>query len=158
LGYRDRDEWVTAVAVADGKQLWSSRIGPAVKEAGVMRWLSQRTPTVDNDLLYALTARGELVCLETATGRERWRRDYVKDFNGQPGPFGYCDYPLVVGDKLICVPGGSVIAINRKTGEFHWKTPVVDGRAAYGVTVAAGIERKRHYVACFEKTLVGIDE
>ena len=32
------------------------------------------TPTVDGAWLYALGTDGDLVCLETATGKERWRR------------------------------------------------------------------------------------
>jgi hypothetical protein len=50
-----------------------------------MRWLSQRTPTVDGDRLYAFTARGELVCLQTADGKELWRKSYPDDFDGKTG-------------------------------------------------------------------------
>lgn len=104
LGYRGEDEFVTAVAAKDGRRLWSTRIGPAIKEAGVMRWLSQRTPTIDDDRLYALTARGELVCLETASGKERWRRDYIKDFKGQRGRFGRT-VPFVILGSVFTLGG-----------------------------------------------------
>src|SRR5262249_9483079 len=65
LGYRGDDEFVTALDAKDGKSVWSVRIGKAVPEMGIMRWLDQRTPTVDGDRLYAFKAFGELICLET---------------------------------------------------------------------------------------------
>src|SRR5262249_4674257 len=67
-------------------------------------------------------------------------------------------YPLVAGEKLLCVPGGCVVALNRKTGELLWKTPVPGGASAYGVTVPVEIDGKRHYLACLEQAFVGIDE
>ena len=93
LGYRDGKEHLTALAERDGKSIWSTPIGPEAKEQSVMRWLSQRTPTVDVERVYAFTARGELICLGTADGKEKWRKDYVKDFAGKPGTLGYCDFP-----------------------------------------------------------------
>src|SRR5262245_42291033 len=51
LGYQGEDEYVTALDETTGKKVWAKRIGAAVKEATVMRWLSQRTPTVDGDEL-----------------------------------------------------------------------------------------------------------
>jgi outer membrane protein assembly factor BamB len=160
LGYRGDGEFVTALDTQDGKQLWSTRIGPAVKEIAGMRWLSQRTPTVDGERLYAFTAAGKLICLESASGKECWRKDYVKDFEGKKGRFGYCDYPLVDGDRLICTPGGSksaVVALNKATGHVLWKSAEpVDQAAAYSVTVAANSNGTRQYVACLDQTVVGV--
>ena len=38
-----------------------------------MRWLTQRTPTIDGDRIYAITAAGALVCLQMTDGAEVWR-------------------------------------------------------------------------------------
>ena len=139
LGYRDDDEMVTALEEATGKKCWSVRIGPALKESPVMRWLSQRTPTVDGDRLYAFTARGELICLKTVDGTEVWRKDYLRDFGGRRPAFGYCDRPLVDGGRLICAPGGtsSVVALDKKTGDVLWKSVGIDYLAGYSATVLA---------------------
>src|SRR5204862_3670313 len=77
LGYDGADEFLRAWDAASGRQLWGARVGPAVNEQRQMRWLSQRTPTIDGDRAYAVTARGELVCVATADGAERWRKDYA---------------------------------------------------------------------------------
>jgi outer membrane protein assembly factor BamB len=115
---------------------------------------------VDGDRVYAVTGRGELVCAATADGTERWRKDYVKDFDGVRGPWGYCDFPLVDGDRLICTPGGgpaTVVALDKATGAVVWKCALPAApRSTYGGVVAADIGGTRHYVHQFDATVVGI--
>ncbi|HJZ58987.1 MAG TPA: PQQ-binding-like beta-propeller repeat protein [Gemmataceae bacterium] len=160
LGYRDGNEYLTALAEMDGKPVWSTPIGPAVNEQPAMRWLSQRTPTVDGDRVYAFTARGELICLGTADGKVRWRKDYVKDFAGRPGSWGYCDFPLVDGDRLICTPGvkdSAIVALDKKTGELVWRCAVpTSTRGTYGGIVLAEITEVRQYVHQLEGGVVGV--
>ncbi len=160
LGYRDGKEFLTALAETDGKRAWSVPVGPAVKEMPAMRWLSQRTPTVDGDRVYAFTARGQLICLATADGKERWRKDYVKEFGGKPGTWGYCDFPLVDGDRLVCTPGGkeaTLAALDKKTGAVVWKCVVPQTpRATYGGVVAARIAGVRQYVHQLDNGVVGV--
>jgi outer membrane protein assembly factor BamB len=125
-----------------------------------MRWLSQRTPTVDKDRVYVFTAGGELICLATANGEEKWRKNYVEAFEGQRGAWGYCDFPLVDGDRLICTPGGksaSMAALDKKSGAVAWKC-VLPGapRATYGAVVAAEIGGVRQYIHQLENGVVGV--
>src|SRR5687767_8045090 len=71
MGDRDGAQQVLALSGTDGKILWSARLGrPHDDEYGGPR----ATPTVDGDRLYAIGTDGDLVCLETATGKERWRK------------------------------------------------------------------------------------
>jgi outer membrane protein assembly factor BamB len=162
LGERNEDEHVTALEEATGKKLWAVPIGPAVRggQNPLMRWLSQRTPTVDGDRLYAVTARGELVCLNTADGEVVWRKSYPKDFEGQTGAWGWCDRPLVDGDRLICTPGGrkaKVVALDKRTGETVWQCDVPgDYRASYAATVVTEVGGVRQYVAFLSRGVVGV--
>jgi outer membrane protein assembly factor BamB len=160
LGYRDDKEFLTALNETDGKLAWSVPVGPAVKEMSIMRWLSQRTPTVDGDRVYAFTARGELICLATDDGKERWRKDYRKDFDAKPYSWGFCDFPLVDGDNLICTPGGAtatMVALNKLTGDVIWKCPVPNGDyAAYGAVVVAEVGGVRQYVNYLSRGVIGV--
>jgi len=161
LGYRDELEYVTAVSAKSGEQLWMTPIGPAVAENRLMRWLGQRTPTVDDERLYAVRSDGDLVCLRVDDGRELWRRSYVKEFGTKQHGFGICDYPLVDGERLICVPGGRdgmIVALNKQNGEVVWKTSVLGLEtsrtwAATVVTEGGGI---RQYVIYLHRALVGV--
>jgi hypothetical protein len=160
LGYRDGKEFLTALNESDGKPAWCTAIGPAVQEMPAMRWLSQRTPTVDADRVYAFTARGELICLASSDGKELWRIDYTKDFGGRRGPWGYCDFPLVDGDRLICTPGGAeaaLVALDKKTGKVMWKCAVPENsRATHSAVVAATLCGVRQYVHQLDNGVVGV--
>ena len=160
LGYRQGDEYVFALDRGTGTEVWATRIGTAVKEAPGMRWLSQRAPTVDGERLYATSAYGDLVCLEADQGKELWRKNYPADFGGKRTSFGYCDYPLVDGDRLICTPGGptaTLAALDKRTGAVIWKAAVPGGDAAdYSPVVVAEAGGVRQYVQLLSRGLVGV--
>jgi outer membrane protein assembly factor BamB/precorrin-6B methylase 2 len=159
-GNREDEVICTALSEKDGKRLWSTSIGPAAREMAVMRWLSQTAPTVDGERLYVVTANGDYVCLATDTGKELWRKHFQKDFDGKKSSWGYCDYPLVDGDRVILTPGGekaAVVALDKKTGEVIWKCTLPGGdMAAHSVLVAAEIGGVRQYVNHLTRTMVGV--
>ncbi|MCS6852181.1 MAG: PQQ-like beta-propeller repeat protein [Gemmataceae bacterium] len=147
----DKDEYVLCFDDTNGKQLWKAKLGPAWNR-GSESWQSSRsTPTVDGDRVYALTAYGDLVCLETATGREVWRKNLNKDFGGRKGDgWGYSESVLIDGDKLICTPGGpksTMVALNKRDGSLIWAASVPNDRGAgHASAVVAEIGGIRVYV------------
>jgi len=67
------NEFVQARSTRDGRRVWSVRLGNVGNPKQDPNYPAARsTPTVAGKLLYALGSDGDLVCLETATGRERW--------------------------------------------------------------------------------------
>jgi outer membrane protein assembly factor BamB len=147
----DKDEYVSCFDEATGKQLWKSKLGPAWNKNGPDRESSRSTPTLDGALLYALTGYGELVCLETAGGKERWRKSLTKDFGGRKGDgWGYSESVLVDGENVVCTPGGpkaTMVALNKKTGETIWKTAVTNDRGAgHASIVISQVGNTRVYV------------
>src|SRR5262249_40874866 len=131
LGYQDESEFAVALEERTGELSWATRIGPAVAENPLMRWLTQRSPTVDGERLYTMTAGGELVCLRTAGGRELWRKSYSADFGAKRPSWGFCDSPLVDGDRLIATPGGpqaKIVALDKQTGDVIWKSDIPGGQ------------------------------
>lgn len=165
LGYRDDREYVYAVDVDTGEQVWVTSIGLKNHRSdtsmnSLMRWLSPRVPTVDRDHLYAITAAGALSCLRTKDGQWVWGKDYPADFLSPPRVWGFCDYPLVDGERLIITPmgpGAAVVALDKRTGATVWKCALPDadtgGHAALVVAESAGI---RQYVAFLGRSLVGV--
>jgi len=132
--------------LADGKILWTAKVGPTWEdEYGGPRG----TPTVDGDRLYALGTEGDLVCLETATGKEVWRKNLARDFGGRVmSVWKWAESPLVDGDRLIVTPGVSaatLVALDKKTGKEIWRaaTPALgekgkDGAGGRGQALPAG--------------------
>ncbi|MES2466490.1 MAG: PQQ-binding-like beta-propeller repeat protein [Verrucomicrobiota bacterium] len=159
VGNRDGAEFAYALDAATGTKIWATRLGAAVAENPLMRWLTQRSPTVDGERIYTLTAKGELFCLRAADGQKLWQKSYATDYPTKR-PWGYCDYPLVDGDQLICTPfstKGVIVAFNKCDGKALWTTPGgSEGPAGYGATVVSMAGGIRHYVYLFRNGLMGV--
>jgi outer membrane protein assembly factor BamB len=155
------DERVQALSVADGKEIWSTRLGNVGKNDGPQYPGARSTPTVDGQLLYALGSDGDLVCLETQSGKERWKKNLRSDFDGQPGKWAYAESPLVDGRTLVCTPGGTkatLVALDKASGETIWTSQVPEGdQAAYASVIAVEPGGIKQYVQFLEKGLVGVD-
>jgi outer membrane protein assembly factor BamB len=155
------EEFVRALRVEDGKQVWSTPLGKVGPNRGPQYPGARSTPTVDGELLYALGSDGDLACLETRGGKMRWQKNLRTDFGGQPGNWAYAESPLIHGDKLICTPGGeqaTLVALDKRDGEVIWKSAVPGGdQAAYASPILVEIDGVRQYVQFLQKGLVGID-
>lgn len=139
----DEDEYVSCFDRASGKQLWKTKVG-APWTSGQAAWQSSRsTPTVDGDLLYVVTPFGELVCLESRTGVERWRTHMKDELEGQKGDgWGYSESVLIDGEKVVCTPGGSratMVALNKENGELIWKAVWPEDRGAGHGSIVIGL-------------------
>jgi outer membrane protein assembly factor BamB len=156
------EEFVEALAVKDGKRIWSRRLGKVGKPQQRPNFPAARsTPTVDGNLVYALSSDGDLACLEAADGKERWHKNLQSEFGGKSGLWAYSESPLIDGDVLICTPGGSevtLLALNKKTGEVLWKSAVPGGDSAgYASAQAVEVGGHKEYVQFLGKGLVGVD-
>jgi outer membrane protein assembly factor BamB len=127
----DKNEYVLCFDDNGGKQLWKTKVGP-VWDRNYPGGRS--TPTIDGDLLYVVTPHGVVFCLETATGKEVWRKDLTKDFGGGKGDgWGYSESPLIDGDWVVCTPGkekNTMVALDKKDAKTIWTTPSKGDRGA----------------------------
>ena len=76
------------------------------------------TPTVDGDVLFALSEAGDLACLRLADGAVVWTRNILADFGGSNPNWLISESPLVDGANVIVTPGGrsaGVAALDKKT-------------------------------------------
>ena len=163
MSYRGGDEVVWALDEKDHTEKWSKTIAPASKNIGSPGQEGPRcTPTVDGDLVYALGTAGDLVCLKVEDGSEVWHKNFKTDFGGRfMARWGYCESPLVDGDKLVCTPGSAqatVVALDKKTGDPVWKAQVADGNGAgYASPIVIESAGHRQYVHFLEGGLAGFD-
>jgi outer membrane protein assembly factor BamB len=173
-GARGEDDMVYALDLSQNppKELWATRIGPKYAEKK-NQWNEGPivTPTVDADLVFALGGAGDLVCIETKSGKEKWRRSLLKDLNGQVynfnggGPdeqlgWGFACAPLVDGDKVICVPGGkdgTLAALSKANGDVLWRSKDVTDVATYASPVAATIGGTKQYLQMTNQGVVAVD-
>ncbi|HJT78511.1 MAG TPA: PQQ-binding-like beta-propeller repeat protein [Gemmataceae bacterium] len=156
------NEYVEARRVEDGKPVWTTRVGKVGNPNQRPPYPGARsTPTVDGDRLYALGSDGDLVCLDAATGKERWHKNLRTDFGGQPGQWAYAESPLIDGNALVCTPGGTeatLVALNKNTGDLIWKAAVPGGdQAAYASVIVVEAGGVKQYVQFLAKGVVGVD-
>jgi outer membrane protein assembly factor BamB len=114
---------------------------------------------VDGDLLYAVSQYGEMVCLQTADGKEMWRKDYVRDFGGAIPGWGYAESVLVDGDQVVMTPGGAegtIVALDKQSGKLKWRSQGLTDEAHYSTPIIAEIGGVRQYIQLTPKNVVGV--
>jgi outer membrane protein assembly factor BamB len=156
------NEFVQALDVKDGSQIWETRIGNVGEPDQEPSYPGARsTPTVDGDWLYALGSAGDLACIDIKSGDIRWQKNLQSDFRGKPGEWAYSESPLVDGNVVVVTPGGeqaTLIALDKETGDVVRKYPVPQGdEAAYSSIVALEAGGVKQYVQFLGKGVVGVN-
>lgn len=156
LGTRDDNEILLVLDANTGRELWTVKLGEAFDNdrGGGPR----ATPTVDGDRVYALTALGNLVCVNIPNARILWQVS-LRDIGGLRPGRGYSESVLVDGDQVVCTPGGprgAVAALDKMTGAVRWQSAEFTERAHYASLVPARINNIEQYVQLTEKFVVGI--
>jgi outer membrane protein assembly factor BamB len=164
-GYSGEEDVVWALDETTGKPVWTAKIGPIPKTAGPGQGIDRNdgpraTPTIDGDRLYMLGAGGRLTCLETATGKESWRKEFAGDLGGRMmSGWGYAESVLVDGDRVVGLPGsvkGTVAAFDKRTGNLLWQSGALTDKAAYASIVIGNLGGVRQYVAFTDQHVAGI--
>jgi len=123
-------------------------------------WI-RSTPAFDGETLFVAGMRDVVVALDGATGKERWRIDFVATYGTSVPDFGLICSPLVDGDHLYVQAANSTIKIDKRTGKILWRA--FEGRygvmseGAFSSPIMATIGGKRQLVVQSREVLAGID-
>lgn len=151
------DEVVTALDLATGKQIWSTKY-PApydlVKAAAAHGMGPKGTPVYADGKLFTFGISGILSAFDAASGKQIWQKPAPA-----AGPtFTTSQSPLVEGNMLIAHVGGNqkgaLTAFDLNTGNPRWQWEG-DG-PAYGSPVMATIGGIRQVVTLTFQNLVGV--
>ena len=174
IGARGETEYLIALDIQSPKdgsvaEAWHASVGPLFDFKG-NNWSAgpSSTPTIDGELTFALGGRGDLLCVQTADGKERWRKNLPEELDAQVNPigggprglgWGFTWSPLVDGEQLICIPGGpqgTVAALDKQTGSVLWRTKDVTDQAAYTSPIPAVLHDVRQYVVLTNQGVIGV--
>ncbi|MBE7499949.1 MAG: PQQ-like beta-propeller repeat protein [Verrucomicrobiales bacterium] len=120
-------------------------------------WI-RSTPAYAEGTLYVAGMRDVLVALEAATGRERWRVDFVEMLQTPLPAFGFVCSPLVDGEGLYVQAGASVVRLDPATGRLVWRALEDEGGmwgSAFSSPVIANLGGTRQLVVQTRTTLAG---
>lgn len=164
---RDQQEAIVCYDARTGQQLWIYRYNAFFSD----EWGGEgprATPTVVDGEVYNLGALGQLVCLDLATGTEKWSTNILTTKDGKEITnvlWGMSGSPLVVGDRVIVNPGSDhgdgLAAYSRKTGELLWRAPTLSGfnknMAGYSSPMSATFDGMEQIVIFSGAGLTGHD-
>ncbi len=117
------------------------------------------TPTVDGDRVYAEGGNGDVTCLDAVTGKTIWHVNLATDFGGGRPGWGYSESPLVEGEMLFVTPGGdrgTVLALDKITGQKIWQSDEVTEGAHYSTPVIADIHGTPTLVQFARESVFGV--
>jgi len=121
---------------------------------------ARSTPTIDSGNAYVVTTVGIITCLDAKNGQEKWSVNTKDKFNGKLGRWGGAESPLIIGNKVICTPGGdnaSLVALDKNNGNTIWTTKELSGINAYCSPIIINRGNKRIIITLIEKAVVGVD-
>ena len=134
------------------------------------------SPIVDGNRVYIYGVEGMLVCVSADKGQEIWKVDTFKDFGVVQNFFGVGSAPVIEGDLLLVMVGGSppesqrlppgqldraigngsgIVAFDKRTGKVRYK--ITDELASYASLKTASIASRRWGFALCRGGLVGFE-
>lgn len=154
-GSIDDDCVITALDM-EGKKLWNRKNGKAWKRSYPG---TRSTPTIVDGVLYHLSGIGNLLCLDLESNEPVWTVNILEEFGGRNIMWGLAESPLIIGDHVICTPGGkevSMVALDRKTGKPAWKCTGAGNRPGYASPILIDYQGLQQIVTAMSESIVGV--
>jgi len=127
-------EIVRALDRETGRELWSAQWPGAMSVPFMAKrngdWI-RSTPAYDGQSVYVAGMRDVLVCLDAETGKERWRVDFVEQFQTPLPTFGFVCSPLVAGEHVYVQAAAGFCKLDKRTGRVVWRI-LTDGGGMFG--------------------------
>lgn len=151
---------VTALALADGRTVWSKKFPTSDPvESGHFVSRAAPTPVVDAAGVYAFFESGDVIAL-THAGETRWQRSLSKDYGKFENKYGLGASPVILADRLIFLidhPGPSyAIALATQSGAVLWKTDRT-GRGSWSSPMILPTARGPQFLCSSGGTIDGYD-
>ena len=141
----------------DGKLKWKATYSKEFSESYPG---SRSTPVIAGNLLYIYSGLGVLTCMDAANGSVKWRKDILKDFEGQNIRWGVTETVVVEGGLVYVTPGGkknNVVALNRNNGDLVWSSPGKGDLSAYCTPLLVELPAGKLLVTMTADNIIGLD-
>lgn len=151
-------ERVLAFSAESGKPLWTHSYDAPYSISYPLG--PRATPTVDANRVYMLGAVGHLLCLDAVSGDVVWKKHLPTDYGTQLPTWGMAAAPLVDGEQLIVLAGGTdgalVVSLNKQTGSELWRS-LEDEQIGYCSPVILEFGGRRQLIVWHAEAVSGVD-
>ena len=158
-----------------GDELWRFEFPTSYRDLLGYNGGPRASPIIDGDRVYVFGAEGLLHCVRASDGQPIWQVDTQTKYGVVQNFFGTGSSPLVVGDLLICMVGGSpagspglyesggsvvgngsgIVAFNKYTGAEQYR--ITDELASYTSPQRATIDGRAWCFVWARGGLVGFE-
>ena len=116
------------------------------------------TPTVEDNMVFALGAKGQLHAVNATTGKKVWRHNLKDEYGAKIPTWGIATSPLVYDDLVIVDVGGKngngVMAFDKKSGDVAWRLKT--NGPGYSAPVAVTVNNVTQILAFTGTSLVSM--
>jgi len=172
----DREDNVArlrALNAETGRELWRFAYPTKYRDQYNYSGGPRCCPVVEKDRVYAFGPEGMLHCVRAEDGKLVWKVDTAKEFGVVQNFFGVGSTPVIEGDLLIAMVGGSpkgsedvafdelkgdgsaLVAFDKYTGAVKWK--VGDDLASYASPRVVTLGKERVCLAFCRGGLLAVD-
>jgi outer membrane protein assembly factor BamB len=146
----------------NGKLLWKSPNGKEFSGSDYAANFpgARTTPTVVDGLAYATSGLGRIACFETASGKEKWAVEMVKDLGGWQNDFGYAESVAIDEKYVYCFPGGKTVniaALDRLTGKTVWTSKALGDTTSFCSPIIVKLPTRNILVTVGRHFLFAVD-
>ncbi|MFC1569171.1 PQQ-binding-like beta-propeller repeat protein [bacterium] len=155
-GLEDSTEYLTALDMK-GNRLWRLAYGLGGRQTFPD---TRCTPTVEDDRVYLISGRGEVVCVDTDQQKIQWHVPAFEKFQGKHWIWEIAESPLLVDDLVIYTPGGhqtTMVAMDKFNGKTVWKTETLHDTTAFVSPILIKFGGKKIIVNILIHHVFGVD-
>lgn len=116
------------------------------------------TPLIHNCTVYTIGFAGLMHALDAESGRVLWQRNLWKDFDATKVAYGYSSSPIIYGDSIIVLLGGTdcaVVALNPHDSATRWKKHTFTN--GYSTPRIINVDGLDHLVCVMNDAIIGLD-
>jgi outer membrane protein assembly factor BamB len=158
-------EVCVALDANTGNELWAVPLGAAVYDEGGNRGAEDNnggdgprsTPAFDSGKVYTYSSKMVLKCLDSASGRQIWACDLIREHDGRNIHWESAASPVVEGELVLVAGGGrgqALLAFDKNDGHVVWKGQ--DDAMTQSTPVVATILDQRQVIFFTQKGLVSV--
>ena len=169
----DDKSYVYCLNAETGKEIWKFDFPIEYRDTYGYNGGPRCSPIIEGNRVYTYGVTGMIHCLDAATGKLIWNFDANKKFGVIQNFFGVGSSPVIVGDLLVVMVGGSpdesagesldavkgngsgIVAFDKMTGKVRYK--ITDELASYASLKAAKIGDRDWCFALMRSGLVGFN-